>query len=71
MNNDSKTTLMGFIQAVLFAGLAGFSYFSGADVTQITGQVQGAGDWGALILVLIAVFTFIKGFYTNKKDEKK
>ncbi len=71
MNNDKKTTLMGFIQSVLFAGLAGMSYFTGADVTTVSGQVQGAGDWGALILVAISIFSFIKAYFTNKPDEVK
>jgi hypothetical protein len=71
MNNDKKTTLMGFIQAGLIAVLAGFSYFGGADVTAISGQVNSSGDWGALILTLFAIFTFIKGYFTNKPEEKK
>ena len=71
MNNDKKTTLMGAIQSVLIAALAVFSYLSGADVAAVSGQVSGAGDWGALILVGIAIFSFIKSLYTNKPDVKK
>jgi hypothetical protein len=68
MNNDKKTTLFGFIQSALLTGLAGFSYFSGMDVTGISGQTSSAGDWGALILVAIAIFSAIKSYYTNKVD---
>jgi len=69
MNNDSKTTLFGFIKSVLIAGLAGFSYFAGADTVDLMTQTQGVGDWGALILLLISIFTFLKGFYTNKQGK--
>lgn len=71
MNNEKKTTLYGFVQSVLIAVLGGFSYFSGADATNVISQTRGAGDWGALVLVGIAVFSFIKAYYTNKPDVTK
>lgn len=66
MNNDKKTTLYGFVQSILIALLGGFSYFSGADAADVINQAKGAGDWGALILVGIAIVSFVKSFYTNK-----
>jgi hypothetical protein len=69
MNNDKKTTLIGFIQAALIAGLAAFSYFTGFDATDLTGNVSTSGDWGTLILVLFSIFTAIKGYFTNKETK--
>lgn len=70
MNNDKKTTLYGFVQSVLIAALAGFSYFGGADVAAVTGQTSAAGDWGALILACVAIFSFVKSYFTNKADKE-
>jgi len=70
MNNDKKTTLIGFIQATLLAGLAAFAYFTGQDMSEQMQNVAASFDWGALILALFSIFTAIKGYFTNKADNK-
>ncbi len=70
MNNDKKTTLFGFVQSLLIALLGGFSFFSGAGAEGVINQARSAGDWGALILVGIAIVSFVKSFYTNKTDSQ-
>jgi hypothetical protein len=69
MNNDNKTTLFGFIRSALITLLAGLAYFGGTPLDSQITSVESSGDWGALILAVIAIVSFVVDYFTNKPDK--
>ncbi len=71
MNNDSKTTLFGFVKSALIAALAALAYFGGVPTDSVVSEVTSSTDWGSLILAVIAIVSFLVDYYTNKQDKKQ
>ena len=70
MNNDTKTTTFGIVKLVITVLLGVGVYFGFGVDPNLLQQVSAATDWGALIIVIKAIVSFVIDYFTNKKEKQ-